>query len=214
MSQMQHLTLRERIHDEIVRMIVDGELAAGAPIDERDLVGRLTVSRTPFREAISMLEKEGLIEVRPYRGYNVRAFTKKEIGDLYELRKTLEGLAVRLAVKRITDEDVEELASLLTDAVECLHADDMAGYSDRDRKFHERIAELSDNRSLRDALGRISLQMQACRVFANQSPDLAERATHERDAILEALRKRDAKAAERRMQEHISDVQRSVLKRI
>src|SRR5262245_15354514 len=85
MNAPRHLTLRERIYEELVRMIVSGDLPSGAPIDERMLVERLAVSRTPFREAIGTLEKEGLVEIRPYRGFFVRSFSREQINDLYEL---------------------------------------------------------------------------------------------------------------------------------
>ncbi len=214
MTELRHLTLRERIHDEIVRMIVSGELPPGASLDERALVERLSVSRTPFREAIGTLAKEGLIEIRPYRGFNVRSFTPKEVNDLYELRKTLEGLAIRLAVANISNRDIIKLEEMLDAGVTALRDGDMAGYAEHDRAFHETIAELSDNHALVDALSRLSLQIQICRVFANQSPELAERAARERDAILGALRQRDAAAAERLMIEHITDVQRAVIERL
>lgn len=214
MSELRHVTLRERIHDEIVRMIVSGELPAGAPIDERALVQRLAVSRTPFREAIGTLAKEGLVEIQPYRGFYVRSFTAKEINDLYELRKTLEALAIRLAVDNIANRHIDKLQRILDAGVRALEADDMAGYAEHDKAFHELIAELSDNHAVIDALQRLSLQIQICRVIANQSPDFAERAARERDAILGALRARDADAAARLMTEHIADVQQSVIKRL
>jgi DNA-binding GntR family transcriptional regulator len=90
MNAPRHLTLRERIYEEIVRMIVSGELPSGTPLDEKALTEKLQVSRTPFREALGTLAKEGLIEIIPYRGFYVRSFSRKEVEDLYELRKTLE----------------------------------------------------------------------------------------------------------------------------
>ena len=144
----------------------------------------------------------------------VRSVSKKEVNDIYELRKTLEGFAIRLAAKRIEDADVAALDDLLEAAGACLASGDMAGYAARDRDFHERIAELSDNKALQEALARLSLQTQACRVFANQSPDLATRTANERGDILGALKRRDARAAERAMVKHIGDVQRSILQRL
>jgi DNA-binding GntR family transcriptional regulator len=214
MNAPRHLTLRERIYEEIVRLIVAGDLPSGAPIDEKELTEKLQVSRTPFREAIGTLAKEGLIEIRPYRGFFVRSFTRKEIDDLYELRKTLECFAVELAVPRMSDRDIAGLEKVLDAAVEALRNRDMETYGLRDREFHETIAERSENAALIETLSRLALQIQICRTIANESQEFAERAAQERDEILKALRARDAAAASALMRAHISDVQSAVLARL
>ena len=214
MNAPRHLTLRERIYEEIVRLIVAGELPSGAPIDEKELTEKLQVSRTPFREAIGTLAKEGLIEIKPYRGFFVRSFTRKEIDDLYELRKTLECFAVELAVPRMSDRDIAGLEKVLDAAVEALRNRDMEAYGLHDREFHETIAERSENAALIETLSRLALQIQICRTIANESKEFAERAAKERDDILKALRARDAAAASALMRAHISDVQSAVLARL
>jgi DNA-binding GntR family transcriptional regulator len=214
MNAPRHLTLRERIYEEIVRLIVAGELPSGMPIDEKELTERLQASRTPFREAIGTLAKEGLIEIKPYRGFFVRSFTRKEIDDLYELRKTLECFAVELAVPRMSDLDIARLETILDAAVEALGNRDMETYGSRDREFHETIAQRSDNAALIETLSRLALQIQVCRAIANESREFAERAAQERDDILKALRARDAAAASALMRAHISDVQAAVLARL
>jgi DNA-binding GntR family transcriptional regulator len=214
MNAPRHLTLRERIYEEIVRLIVAGDLPSGAPIDEKELTEKLQVSRTPFREAIGTLAKEGLIEIKPYRGFFVRSFTRKEIDDLYELRKTLECFAVELAVPRMSDRDIAGLEKVLDAAVEALRRRDMETYGLRDREFHETIAERSENAALIETLSRLALQIQICRTIANESQEFAERAAQERDEILKALRARDAAAASALMRAHISDVQSAVLARL
>ncbi|WP_105385445.1 GntR family transcriptional regulator [Neorhizobium alkalisoli] len=213
MNAPRHLTLRERIYEEIVRLIVSGELPSGVSIDEKALTEKLQVSRTPFREAIGTLAKEGLIEIKPYRGFFVRSFSRKEIEDLYELRKTLECFAVELAVPRMSDRDIAGLERVLDEAVAALERGDMQTYGVRDREFHETIAERSDNAALIETLSRLAMQIQVCRTIANESRDLAQRAATERDEILKALRARDVAAASALMREHISDVQQAVLGR-
>lgn len=213
MNAPRHLTLRERIYEEIVRMIVSGELPSGAPLDEKALTEKLQVSRTPFREAIGTLAKEGLIEIKPYRGFFVRSFSRKETEDLYELRKTLECFAVELAVPQMSDRHIASFERLLDEAVAALHRGDMETYGERDREFHETIAELSGNAALIETLNRLALQIQVGRTIANESKDFAERAARERDDILTAFRARDIKRAVALMHTHISDVQRAVLER-
>ena len=213
MNAIRHVTLRERIYEEIVRMIVSGELPSGAPLDEKALTEMLQVSRTPFREALGTLAKEGLIEIKPYRGFFVRSFSRKETNDLYELRKTLECMAVELAVPHMSDVHIAQFERLLDEAVAALRRGDMVTYGQRDRAFHETIAELSGNAALIETLSRLALQVQIGRTIANQSREFAERAATERDEILTAFRKRDIKRASALMRDHISDVQTAVLER-
>jgi DNA-binding GntR family transcriptional regulator len=213
MNAPRHLTLRERIYEEIVRLIVSGELPSGGSIDEKSLTEKLQVSRTPFREAIGTLAKEGLIEIRPYRGFFVRSFSRKEIDDLYELRKTLECFAVELAVPRMSDRDIAQFERILDEAVAALRRRDMATYGVRDKEFHETIAERSGNAALIETLARLALQIQLCRTIANENRDLAERAAQERDEILAAFKARDIPRAAALMRLHISDVQEAVLAR-
>ncbi|GAA3069798.1 GntR family transcriptional regulator [Rhizobium viscosum] len=213
MNASRHLTLRERIYEEIVRLIVSGELPSGVSIDEKELTERLQVSRTPFREAIGTLAKEGLIEIKPYRGFFVRSFTPKEIDDLYNLRKTLECFAVELAVPEMSDRHIANFERILDEAVAALRRGDMATYGIRDKEFHETIAELSGSVPLIETLARLALQIQICRSIANESRDLAERAAEERDQILQAFRARDINRAKALMRAHISDVQQAVMAR-
>jgi DNA-binding GntR family transcriptional regulator len=207
----RHVTMRERTYEALVELITSGELPSGAAIDERELTAQLESSRTPFREAIGALAKDGLVEIRPYRGFFVRQLTVDEANNLYELRKVLEAFAVRLAVHHISDADIAEIAAMLDAAIACLAASDMAGYARHDRAFHDRIAALSGNHALIESLARLGLQIQLCRVLANRDTAFAERATLERDEILLALRRRDADRASELMVAHISDVQNSVM---
>src|SRR5690606_23276897 len=119
---------------------------------------RLQVSRTPFREAIGTLAKEGLVEIRPYRGFYVRSFTLKEISDLFDLRKTLECFATKLAVLNLSDADIANFGRILDEAVAALKRRDMETYAARDREFHRTIAKCSQNAALIETLERLDLQ--------------------------------------------------------
>jgi DNA-binding GntR family transcriptional regulator len=144
----------------------------------------------------------------------VRMFTAKQIHDLYEVRKTLEGLAIRLAVLRLTEEDLELLRAILHETQEALERDDMPGYSTSDQRFHSTIARLSENEILIESLGRLQRQIQLVRIGANQNPEVVRRTALERPRILSALEMRDAALAAQLMEEHIEGVRRSVIEQI
>src|ERR1700688_257959 len=131
LAKLDKKTLRERIYEEIVRLIVCGELPSGGWVDEKLVIKRLRVSRTPFREAIGTLAKAGLIEIKPYRGFYVRSFSRSETADLYELFKRLECFAVELAVPQMSDRDIRRFENILIEAVLALQRGDMQTYAMR-----------------------------------------------------------------------------------
>jgi DNA-binding GntR family transcriptional regulator len=203
-------TLRNRTYDALLALILSGELPAGSALDERALTERLGVSRTPFREAVAMLAREGLVDIRPYRGFAVHLPDPKEIDDLYQLRRVLESFAVRLAVEHISNADIAQLEKVLDAAVAALGAGDIEEYGVHDARFHGRLAELSGNDPLIETLERLSLRIQMGRTAANRVAHFAQDAATERDAILAALRARDADRAAELMDAHIAHVQNAV----
>ena len=82
-------TLRERIYEEVVRLIMAGELSSGGRVDEKRVIDKPRVSRTPFREVIGILAKGGLVKIKPYRGFYVRSLSRRETADLYEYSRGL-----------------------------------------------------------------------------------------------------------------------------
>lgn len=214
MAKFHRLTLNERVYHYILESVTNGELSPNARIDEQSLAVELGVSRTPIREAIGKLTTEGLAEYRPYQGAFVRAFNAKEVNDLYEVRKSLESLAVRLAVPMLTDEQVGEINAILEDVHRAREVGDMAAYGAADRRFHRAIAAFSENETLIESLNRLDLQIQVVRTIANHDPGVVARTAAERPRILAALRARDAAGAALLMEEHIEDVRRSVVEQI
>ena len=214
MSTFRYLTLKERVYKDLLELIVAGDIPLGSQIDEREIAQQLSVSRTPLREAIGTLVKEGLVEYRPYRGNFVRSFTAEEVSDLYEVRKVLEGLAVRLAVKRLSDQDVEDLGAILDELETALEQNDLDLFSAADRRFHEAIATLSGNATLIESLNRLGLQVRILRYVANRDAEVIRRTALERPRILAALKARDAEQAAQLMEVHIEGVRRSVVAQI
>lgn len=210
-TELEHHPLNRRIYYKVRALIESGALAPGTQLDEKTLAESLAVSRTPLREAIATLAEEGLVERRPYRGNFVRIFTARQINDLFEVRKALEGLASRLAVARLTDEHVHDLRQILDEAQQALEGGDLVAYSAADKRFHQTMARITENETLIEALGRLGRQIQIIRISANRDPENVERTAQERVNILEALETRDAERTAHLMEEHIEGVRRSVL---
>ncbi len=214
MAKLEHFTLNERVYQRIREFLLAGSLSPNSRLDEQALANEMGVSRTPIREAIGKLTKEGLVEYRPYQGNFLRSFTPKQVNDLYEVRGALEALAVRLAVPHLSDAQVEEFRAVLDAGQAALDHDDLIGYGTADRQFHGMIAAYSGNGTLVESLDRLSLQIQIVRTAANHDPILVRETAHQREEIVAAFRGRDVDAAVRLLTEHIDAVRRSVVAQI
>ena len=100
-----HRPLREIVYEELKRQILVGEIAPGTRMMEVDLADEMGVSRTPVREAIRKLEKEGLVTIEPRRGAYASDISIKDMLDVLEVRQTLEGMAASLAARKVTEEE-------------------------------------------------------------------------------------------------------------
>lgn len=214
MQSAKHQTLNWHVYNDIVRLISSGHYPPGTRLDEQQIAKELGVSRTPLREAISKLVKDGLVDHRPYKGNYVRRFTSKEVFDLYEVRKELESMAVRLAIPRLTNESISEMRTILREIETALAAGDLEAYGFADKRFHDAIAQLSGNKTLISVLVHLSGQVQLIRTMANQDPSVVDITAMERPGIVDAMAAGDAATATLLMEEHIELVQQSITSRI
>jgi DNA-binding GntR family transcriptional regulator len=204
-------TLNETTYNRIWDLILSGELELGARLDERDLAERLNVSRTPIREAINRLVQDRVVVREAYRGNYVAALNSEEVSDVYIVRKELEGLAMRLALPRMSDLDLQYCSDLVKRGDEALKAGDLDAYGRRDKELHEFIIEKSDNQSLKHVLQSLSREIQLVRTIGNKKPTIAKEAASARHALLKAMLKRDSETAAALLEQHIEEVRLSVL---
>ncbi len=194
---IENLTLRQRVYDHLRGEILGDRLLPGTELSEVALSRELAVSRGPIREAIGRLAAEGLVTVRPRRGAEVRSITPEELIDSYQVREALEVMAVRLAVPRITDSDLAGLADLVDRMAEHAENGDVADFFAANAAFHEQLCELSGNKKLMQIHQQLAaesgrFQAQTLALRGNLDGSVTEH-----QAILDAIRHRDAdKAAE------------------
>src|SRR3954469_18291473 len=128
-SDWRHGGSRDMMHDEVVsrlrHILMEGEIAPGARIPERDLCASLGISRTPLREALKVLAAEGLVVLLPNRGSRAAQLTQKDVKELFEVCEALEATAGELACPRITDVQLREIEVLQADMVEHFRARDL-----------------------------------------------------------------------------------------
>ncbi len=204
-------TLRQEVYEQLLSSIITGKLPIGSQLDEQEISDWLGISRTPLREAINRLVQEGLITEIPYRGNFVRKFTPDEVKDIYEVRKALEVMAIRLAVSRMSAQEADEISKLVYAMEKAQEQNDIAAYSELDGQFHAKIALFSRNQVLVQMLNSMDLQIKLIRQMANRQDAIVNRSQFERLQILEAISKRNGDLAAMFMETHIDNVMKDAM---
>jgi len=170
-------------------------------LDERRLSQDLGVSRTPIREAVTLLEQEGFVRTRPRRGIYVVKKTKREIVEIITVMAALEGMAARLAAERATDGEIAELHQLM-DRFRSGNNERLDEYSDANIAFHQAIIRMSGCAFLADMTENLFIHMRAIRKITIHQENRAARSITDHLRIIEALECRDPDMAERLAREH------------
>lgn len=211
MNALRHLPVNQQVYNHLHSLIVTRQLAPGTRLDEQALAAEMGVSRTPVREAVGRLVEKGLVEYRPYQGSFVRTLSPQEVSDIYQVRRALEELAIRLTIDKLTPEKLDALREVLDEIGQAMQRGDMAAVSEADGRFHSLIARFSENATLIDQLDALGQQVQLIRVMANENPEVVKRTGLQRPQILAALEARDADLAARLLGEHIEFVRQAAV---
>lgn len=176
------------------------------------LADKLGVSRTPIREAIRKLELEGLVVMAPRKGAKVASITERDLNDVLEVRKGMEVLAISLACKRITGEELEKLESIERSFQSLIESGNLTELAEMDVKFHDTIYQATNNQRLVQLLNNLREQMYRYRM--EYLKDIAVRRTlaEEHKAICEALRGRDESKAQNYVSVHIDNQQKAIIR--
>lgn len=207
-GRLENLTLWERVHAHLREEILTNRLPAGTELQETALAAELGVSRGPLREAIGRLAAEGLVVVRPRRGAVVRALTKEEFLEAYQVREALEVMAARLAAVRLEAEQLSRLEQLTAAMSAHAAAGEVDAFFEANAAFHTALVEASGNRRLRELYGQVLGQMNRYRRRSLALRGSLRRSVAEHRAILEALSARDPDRAARLVGDHIRVPQR------
>jgi DNA-binding GntR family transcriptional regulator len=175
-------------------------------LDERELSHALGVSRTPIREAMTLLEQEGFIRTLPRRGIFIVRKTRREIVEMIEVWAALESLAARLAAARATRADIAGLHRIMDEFETEKPADHLSEYSDANIAFHQAIIRMSGNQLIADTTENLFIHVRAIRRMTIGDSDRAERSIADHMRIIEALERRDGEAAARLELKHNLDL--------
>jgi DNA-binding GntR family transcriptional regulator len=171
-------------------------------LDERKLSQDLAISRTPVREAITLLEQEGFVRTSPRRGIFVVRKTKAEILEMITVWAALESMSARLATENASDEDLKSLKGMFAEFEHEKPADHLSEYSDANIAFHQTIIRLGGCKLIGELTENLFIHMRAIRKVTIGQDNRAERSIVDHLNIIEALVARDADKAERLVREH------------
>ena len=216
MQRIEHanLSLVNRAYQELKQIILEHQVPPGGKLNEIGLAAALGISRTPVREALNRLGKEGFVEIFPQRGAFVIQYSAKDIHELFLIRENLEGLAAGLAAERVTDKDLKRLESCIRGFKEPYQKTDIQRYARQDFKFHQTVVLMSDARRLINLISTLLDQIRIFRLTPFGLSNQMRSALIEHQTLVEALRRRDPEEADRRMRQHIRHVRDGVMDHI
>lgn len=199
----EYLPLRDVVFNTLRQAILHGELKPGERLMEIKLAKRLGVSRTPIREAIRMLELEGLVVMIPRRGAAVAQITKQDLEDVLEVRCSLEELAVELACTRMTGIELQKLHKVIEEFEHACNTNDVTALAEKDVAFHDIIFEATGNRRLIQLLNNLREQMYRYRLEYLKDESSHDKLLLEHKTIENDIKNHDIESARQHIKEHI-----------
>ena len=207
-----HKPLREMVYEELKMQILTGAIVPGTRMMEVELANQIGVSRTPIREAIRKLEKEGLVVTEPRRGAYASQISTKDMVEILEVRQNMEGLAAFFAASRMQPEqldDLKEVAEKYNRAVADGNMEDMITY---DTRFHRIIVESCNNKILVQMIEQLQELVLRFRYIYYDDFKRAENMPEEHRLILDAIESGNADAAREAADVHIARLKELVIR--
>lgn len=204
--------LSEAVYEVIREWLINETLMAGTKMKEEGIAKQLGVSRTPVREAIHKLEREGLVEIIPRYGTFIVSISPKDAQEIYDIRGALEALALRSGFSRIDKSKLLEMRELHKRCEEPVKKGDLDSFIEVDAKFHDLITKASGNDRLIRLMGNLKNQIRMSKLESLSVPGRAEKSLKEHENIISAVFEGDKEKAERLVREHSDKAKENLLR--
>ncbi len=188
-GKIESVPLRTVVADMLRKAIINGKMKPGAPIIEMALAEQLNISRAPVREAIQILESDGLIETVPYKGKRVKPLTPKEVEELYSLREQFEAFAIRRIIE--SEVDVSKLKEHCAAMDRAAQADDFEALMESDEAFHRTLIRLADHTLLLNMWDNLFLRIHQIMALRNRANRDLRKVASNHPPIVDAIERRD-----------------------
>jgi DNA-binding GntR family transcriptional regulator len=206
--------LHELAATRLRALLVEGTIAPGAKLNERELAQVLNVSRTPLREAIKRLAAEGLVELVPNRGAKAVRLTADDVRHTFEVMAGLEAQSGELAAQRITSAELAEIQALHFEMLAAFTRRDLSTYYHCNHQIHSAINIAAKNPVLTQTYLQVNARLQALRFRTNQNESKWKKAMAEHEQLLKALTKGDAVATRDVLLKHLNNKRNVVLEQM
>lgn len=203
-NQIGNKSLKERILATLREAILSGELRPGQTLVETELASQMGVSRAPLREAIQILNTEGLLETIAYHGTTVKKLTKTDIEELYSLRIVLETFAIRRIISQKNPAHVQRLHELFNDMRNAADQDDIKGVNAIDRQFHDTLIELSDHKLLISTWSAVAMRVRQVMALRNMRNSDIKQIARNHIPLIEAIENGDEEKAVEYITAHVA----------
>ncbi len=200
----------ETAYQQLKQDILEGIYTPRQRLVETDIAAQLNVSRATLRVVLTRLQHEGLVEIQPNRGAQVRALSVEEAAEILQAREALEGLAAALAAEKVTDDQLLALRELVNEMEQTLGADDLIGLLPLASRFHRIIIGAADQSVVAQLLDMLHAPLIRHQFRIILVPGRKEASLAEFRDILSCLETRDAAGAERAMRHHLEQLGRSL----
>lgn len=205
-------SLGQYVYENLKKAIVKGQLAPGSRIIESRVASVLGISRTPVREAIHKLEREGFLQQNPTGGFFVLGLSRSEIEETFGIRSVLESYAAKLAAQKHREADLEPLEKKIIEYEEALRRGDIDALPGINTAFHDLLYGLSQSPRLIKIINGLKDQIFRYRQVILKINDMAQASNEDHRLMLSLIRERDAEGVEKVVREHILRGQEVVLK--
>ncbi len=210
----EYLPLRDVVFNTLRQGILTGELKPGERLMEIHLANRLGVSRTPIREAIRMLELEGLVTMVPRRGSEVSRISKQDLRDVLEVRRSLDALAVRLACDRITQDEKNNLKKAAKEFENSTKTKDATTIAKADVQFHDIILAASKNKRLIQMVNNLAERVYRYRLEYIKDCRNHPRLIEEHELILDYIEQGLKEQAQHAIETHIDNQEKNIISQL
>jgi len=202
-EQPNSQNLHEAIFQKLRLLLVEGKIAPGSKLNERELAESLNVSRTPIREAIRRLAADGLVELIANRGAIAVQLSLEDVINTFNVIADLEGFSGELAANNISDTALSELEALQYEMMASYARRDLSTYYKLNLRIHHLINQAANNSVLAQLFSQVNARIEALRFRSNQDGVKWEKAVEEHQEMLDALKARDSVRMRKIMIQHV-----------
>lgn len=208
----KQLSYKYKVYQKIKEDIITGVYLQGEVLNERKLAEAMGISRTPIREALQLLNRDGWIVDEVYKGAVVRTFDINYVMNVQKVRKALEILAIEDTINNISEQHINKLSNILLKQEQSLTDYNPTAFMKLDREFHEKIYSFSNNDVLLNLLKNINDIIRYFGIKVLMVPERSITTLMEHKAILDAIKKKDIESAKKAMENHMLMTSNAILK--